>query len=175
MGTISVCAWQLEDRAEQRMSLGHAPESGSGRVRERGGGGDGWQPDGSCAASCLQTVLPVDASLTEAMTLRAKRASLCRDALLHSGTAGQNGAGPHTRIQDSPESFSFAPISVWRNLVQDVPVPQHRREPPAGSGADGGESPVSERSPTVGEAAAPGGHFQVEHTQDLLLLHKHAP
>lgn len=42
VGTVSVSAWQLEDRAEQRMSLSRAPESVSGRVRWIGGGRDGW-------------------------------------------------------------------------------------------------------------------------------------
>uniref|UniRef100_H3CZ48 Inositol polyphosphate-4-phosphatase type I A n=1 Tax=Tetraodon nigroviridis TaxID=99883 RepID=H3CZ48_TETNG len=65
VGAISICAWQLEDRAERRMSLSHAPESASGR-----------------------TVLPVDPGLSESMTARLKHASLCKDALLHSVFGG---------------------------------------------------------------------------------------
>ncbi|XP_056884391.1 inositol polyphosphate-4-phosphatase type I Ab isoform X6 [Takifugu flavidus] len=65
VGNISISAWHLEDRAEQRMSLSHIPESVGGR-----------------------TMLPVDASLTESMTVRMKFASLCRDTLLHSVFGG---------------------------------------------------------------------------------------
>lgn len=39
VGNISISAWHLEDRAEQRMSLSHIPESVGGRVRADGGGG----------------------------------------------------------------------------------------------------------------------------------------
>lgn len=44
VGNISISAWHLEDRAEQRMSLNHIPESVSGRVRDKRGGGhhDDW-------------------------------------------------------------------------------------------------------------------------------------
>lgn len=49
--------------------------------------------------------------------------------------------------------------SVRRHDVQDVPPPHHRREPPAGPGADGRERPVAERPPTVCQAAAGGGRL----------------
>lgn len=44
VGNISISAWHLEDRAEQRMSLSHIPESVGGRVRADGGGGPPWRP-----------------------------------------------------------------------------------------------------------------------------------
>lgn len=88
VGNISISAWHLEDRAEQRMSLSHIPESVSGRVRDNGGHHNGWGELKWCFLF-VQTMLPVDASLTESMTVRMKYASLCRDMLLHSGTAGK--------------------------------------------------------------------------------------
>lgn len=95
MGTISIRAWQLEDRAEQWMSLSRAPESVSGRVRAlEVGAWVLWGRGSLKTASCLQTVLPVDTSLTESMTVRMKHASLSRDALLHSGTAGEISPNP---------------------------------------------------------------------------------
>ena len=54
MGTISISAWQLEDRAEQMMSLSLAPESAGGRVRDRGVGA--WR-----RGSLKPHVLPVSA------------------------------------------------------------------------------------------------------------------
>lgn len=38
VGNISISAWHLEDRAEQRMSLSQIPESVGGRVRADGRG-----------------------------------------------------------------------------------------------------------------------------------------
>lgn len=37
VGNITVAAWQMEERTDQRMSMGRLPESINGRVR-------GWQP-----------------------------------------------------------------------------------------------------------------------------------
>lgn len=71
------------------------------------------------------------------------------------------------RLQTQPmkslESLSVISvlISVWRHHVQDVPLPHHRREPPEGPGADGGERAVTQHSPTVRQAAAGGGRCQV--------------
>ncbi|CAB1434676.1 unnamed protein product [Pleuronectes platessa] len=58
VGSITITAWQMEDRADQRMSLNRLPDGINGR-----------------------TVLPVDESLTESMGVRIKFASLCKDTL----------------------------------------------------------------------------------------------
>lgn len=65
VGKVTVAAWQMEDRADHRMSVRSLPESINGR-----------------------TVLAVDESLTESMGVRIKYASLCKDSLLSSVFGG---------------------------------------------------------------------------------------
>uniref|UniRef100_A0A3P9I3M5 Inositol polyphosphate-4-phosphatase type I A n=1 Tax=Oryzias latipes TaxID=8090 RepID=A0A3P9I3M5_ORYLA len=65
VGCVVLAAWHLDDKTDQRMSVGRFPDSINGR-----------------------TMLPVDESLTEAMGVRIKYASLCKDTLLRSVFGG---------------------------------------------------------------------------------------
>ncbi|XP_008323289.1 type I inositol 3,4-bisphosphate 4-phosphatase-like isoform X3 [Cynoglossus semilaevis] len=65
VGSITIAAWQMEDKADHRMSLTHLPDGINGR-----------------------TMLSVDESLTESMGVRIKYASLSKDTLLRSVFGG---------------------------------------------------------------------------------------